>query len=140
MFIRSTGLGRTLLSGRIAKIVMTDVVPSTLELPAAGVKEPRRLLVEMEITNPVHWTVRAFIDPPDLREMLKIVLTDPGLILSCLKFLFMKGPNYDALAQVGAPVAAAAQPVVGKATPAAPSKAASGPGPAGPSAIPARKK
>jgi hypothetical protein len=138
MFIRSTGLGRTLLSGRIAKIVMTSVVPSTLEPPAIGSKEPRRLLVEMEITNPVHWTVRAFIDPPDLREMLKIVFTSPGLIFSCLKFLLMKGPNYDVPAQHGAPpVAASAQP---PAVPASPAQTASGPAPAGPRPIPARKK
>jgi hypothetical protein len=137
MFIRSTGLGRTLLSGRIAKIVMTSVVPSTLEPPAPGSREPRRLLVEMEITNPVHWTVRAFIDPPDLREMLKIIFTSPGLILSCLKFLFMKGPNYDVTAQNGAPVAAAVQPPAG---PASRAQTASGAAPAGPRPIPARKK
>ena len=136
MFIRSTGLGRTLLTGRIAKIVMTTVVPSTLEPPAIGSKEPRRLLVEMEITNPVHWTVRACRDPPDLREMLKIILTSPGLILSCLKFLFMKGPKYDEPVPAGMPVAATA-PLPG---PTAPVQTASGPAPAGPRPIPSRKK
>lgn len=136
MFIRSTGLGRTLLTGRIAKIVTTTVVPSTLEPPRLGSQEPRRLLVEMEITNPVHWTVRAFIDPPDLREMLKIILTSPGLILSCLKFLFMKGPQYDEPVPDGTPVAAAA-PLPASA---APVKVESGPAPAGPGPIPRRKK
>ena len=76
-----------------------------------------RLLVEIEITNPVHWTVRAFIDPPDLRAMIKIILTSPGLILSCLKFLFTKGPRYDEPAQAGTPVAAAV-PRPGPAAPA----------------------
>jgi len=136
MFVRSTGLGRTLLTGRIDKIVTTTVVPSTLEPPADGSKEPRRLLVEVEITNPVHWTVRAFIDPPDLREMIKIILTSPGLILSCLKFLFMKGPKYDEPAQARTHVAAAA-PLPG---PAAPSKIESGPALKGPRPIPVRKK
>lgn len=136
MFIRSTGLGRTLLSGRIAKIVTTTLVPSTLEPPPAGAKEPMRLLVEMEITNPVHWTVRAFIDPPDLREMLKVILTNPALILSCLKFLFMKGPNYDAPVPTGTTVAAAAAPP----RVSAPAKGVSGLAPAGPRAIPMRKK
>ena len=134
MFIRSTGLGRTLLSGRIAKIVTTTVVPSTLEPPVSGVKEPRRLLVEMEITNPVHWTVRAFIDPPDLRAMLKIIFTSPGLILSCLKFLFMKGPQYDEPVQSGA-AAISTAPVA-----TAPAPSASGPPPTGPKPIPRRKK
>ncbi|MDO9228875.1 MAG: hypothetical protein Q7U03_04825 [Syntrophales bacterium] len=136
MFVRSTGLGRTLLTGRIDKIVTTTVVPSTLEPPTDGSKEPMRLLVEIEITNPVHWTVRAFIDPPDLREMIKIILTRPGLILSCLKFLFMKGPKYDEQAQAGTHVAAAV-PLPG---PAVPSKVGSGPAPAGPRPIPVRKK
>lgn len=140
MFVRSTGLGRTLLTGRIDKIVTTTVVPSTLEPPPDGSKEPMRLLVEIEITNPVHWTVRAFIDPPDLREMIKIILTSPGLIFSCLKFLFMKGPKYGEPAQAGTPVAAAAQLSVGPAGPAAPAKIGSGPAPIGPRPIPVRKK
>lgn len=136
MFVRSTGLGRTLLTGRIDKIVTTTVVPSTLEPHTDGSKEPMRLLMEVEITNPVHWTVRAFIDPPDLREMIKIILTSPGLIFSCLKFLFMKGPKYDEPAQAGTHVAAAV-PLPG---PAAPSKVGSGPAPTGPRPIPVRKK
>lgn len=136
MFVRSTGLGRTLLTGRIDKIVTTTVVPSTLAPPTDGSEEPMRLLVEIEITNPVHWTVRAFIDPPDLKEMIKIILTSPGLIFSCLKFLFMKGPKYDEPAQAGTPVAAAV-PLPG---PAASSKVGSGPAPAGPRPIPVRKK
>ena len=136
MFVRSTGLGRTLLTGRIDRIVTTTVVPSTLEPHTDGSKEPMRLLVEVEITNPVHWTVRAFIDPPDLREMLKIIFTSPGLLFNCLKFLFMRGPKYDAPAQAGTQVAAAA-PLPG---PASPAKVETGPRPAGPRPIPARKK
>ena len=31
MFVRSTGLGRTLLRGRIGKVVTTTIVPATLE-------------------------------------------------------------------------------------------------------------
>jgi hypothetical protein len=134
MFVRSTGLGRTLLTGRIDKIITTTVVPSTLEQPTDGSKEPMRLLVEVEITNPVHWTVRAFIDPPDLREMIMIILSSPGLIFKCLKFLFMKGPNYNV---AGTSDAAAAH----LSAPAVPAKAVgSGPASAGPMAIPVRKK
>jgi len=135
MFVRSTGLGRTLLTGRIDKIVTTTVVPSTLE-PPTGAQEPLRLLVEIEITNPVHWTVRAFIDPPDLREMIKIIVTSPRLLFSCLKFLFMKGPQYDDPAAAGTPAPATA-PAPG---PTASVKAASAPVSTGPRPIPARKK
>ena len=136
MFVRSTGLGRTLLKGRIDKIVTTTVVPSTLEPTTDGSKEPMRLLVEVEITDPVHWTVRAFIDPPDLREMIKIILTSPGLMFSCLKFLFMKGPKYDEQAQAGTSAATVA-PLPG---PAAPVKVEARPAPTGPKPIPMRKK
>ena len=136
MFIRSTGLGRTLLSGRIARIVNTDVVPSTLE-PPNGAAEPMRLLVEMEITNPVHWTVRAFIDPSDLREMLKIIFTNPALLLSCLKFLFSRGPNYAEPAPAKTPPTTTAAPAP---MAAAPASAVSGMAPIGPRPIPARKK
>ena len=140
MFVRSTGLGRTLLTGRIARIVATNVVPSTLEPPTNGTKEPMRLLMEMEITNPVHWTVRAFVDPPDLREMIKHVITNPGLIFNGIKFLFMKGPKYDTPADGEVP---AATPKAAAPGPSAPPKAGSGalPNvPKGPSSIPIRKK
>lgn len=140
MFVRSTGLGRTLLSGRIAKIDMTSLVPATLEEPAAGQKEPMRVLMEMEITNPVHWTVRAFLDPKDLRHMVMLILTNPAFILNALKFLFSKGPTYSTPAGHEAPAAAA-----GAAAPSPKSAAAAARAPApsaapkGPSAIPQRR-
>jgi hypothetical protein len=137
MFVRSTGLGRTLLTGRIGKVVTTTIVPATLEEAPNGSKEPMRMLMEMEILHPVHWTVRAFLDPPDLRELIKKVITNPGLILNGIKFLFMKGPKYDAPGAHGE-----AQRAAGSG-PAAPPKGPSGssPGaPKGPSAIPVRKQ
>jgi hypothetical protein len=134
MFIRSTGLGRTLLTGRIATIATTDVVPSTLEPRQDGAEEPMRLLVEIEITNPVHWTVRAFVEPPDLREMIAIILTSPKLMFQCLKFLCRKGPAHRGATPAEAP-AEAAVPV-----PAAPLTTGSAMAPKGPGAIPARKR
>jgi hypothetical protein len=137
MFVRSTGLGRTLLSGRISKIVTTSLVPATLEEPPAGQIEPMRVLMEMEITNPVHWTVRAFLDPKDLRHMVMLILTNPAFIMNGLKFLFSKGPKYDAPAghEAAAGAAASAQK---PAAPAAPKTAASSAPPKGPGAIPQR--
>ena len=136
MFVRSTGLGRTLLTGRIGKVVTTTIVPSTLEEAANGSKEPMRMLMEMEILHPVHWTVRAFLDPPDLRELIKKIITNPGLMFNGVKFLFMKGPKYDT------PVGHAEAPKAAGSGPAAPPKAPSGSAtsaPKGPSAIPIRK-
>jgi hypothetical protein len=132
MFVRSTGLGRTLLTGRIGKVVTTTIVPSTLEEAANGSKEPMRMLMEMEILHPVHWTVRAFLDPPDLRELIKKIITNPGLIMNGIKFLFMKGPKYDVPGAHGeAPKAAAPAPAAApKGGPPAPPK--------GPPPIPTR--
>jgi hypothetical protein len=140
MFVRSTGLGRTLLSGRIAKIDTTTLVPATLEEPAAGQKEPMRVLMEMEITNPVHWTVRAFLDPKDLRHMVMLILTNPVFIMNGLKFLFSKGPKYDTPATHEAPAAAAGAAASASKPVAAPSRApAPSAAPKGPAPIPARR-
>jgi hypothetical protein len=132
-----------LLTARVAKIETTHMVPSTLEPPNNGTAEPMRMLMTMEVVNPVHWTVRAFVDPSDLRRMVWEVLTHPGLIAKGIVFLFSKDPAYAAPAtaeHAGAPVpgpAAAAKSVPGR---------KNGPGPMpgsapkiGPSPIPARK-
>lgn len=139
MFVRSTGLGRTLLSGRISKIVTTTLVPATLEEPSAGQTEPMRVLMEMEITNPVHWTVRAFLDPKDLRHMVMLILTNPAFIMSAIKFLFSRGPKYDTPAGHEAPAAAAGAAASAPKPAAAPKPAGPSAPPKGPGAIPARR-
>ena len=143
MFLRSTGLGRTLLTAKVAKIETTDMVPSTLEPPKNGTAEPLRMLMTMEVVNPVHWTVRAFVDPSDLRRMVKEVLTHPGLILKGILFLFSKDPAYGC---ASAEPAAAQAPDAAAAARSAPSRK-NGPGPipasapkAGPGPIPVRKQ
>ncbi|MCX5811316.1 MAG: hypothetical protein NT178_02050 [Proteobacteria bacterium] len=135
MFMRSTGLGRTLLTGKVSNIFATTVVPSTLEEPQEGVTEPVRMMMMMEIVNPVHWTVRAFLDPSDLRKIVKVIVTNPLLILKGIKFFFSKDPDYGELAKVEA---SAPKADAGK----APKGPASVPGPGaipkGPGAIPSR--
>ena len=145
MFIRSTGLGRTLLTARVANIQTTDMVPSTLEPPQQGTTEPMRMLMVMEVVHPVHWTVRAFVDPADLRRMAKLVLTNPALILRGIKFFFSKSPTYGEPGKAEATVAppamaqarAAAAPVAAARTGPAPIPAA--PAKRGPGPIPPRR-
>ncbi len=142
MFIRSTGLGRTLLTARVAAIETTSMVPATLEPPKGNATEPMRMLMVMEVVHPVHWTVRAFVDPADLRRMAKLVLTNPGLILRGLKFFFSKSPTYEepgkaesaaaATAQAQPEAATAARPAPGPIPPVSP-KAGPGPIPPAPS-------
>jgi hypothetical protein len=91
MFIRSTGLGRTLLTCRVAKIEVTKLVPSTLEPPEEGEpKEPPRLLMTIQTTDPVNWTVRGFVEPADLVAILKAAMT-PAVIWTAIKFLLSGG-------------------------------------------------
>jgi hypothetical protein len=118
MFIRSTGLGRTLLAAKVANIETTRVVPSTLEPPKNRAVEPMRMLMVMQVVHPVNWTVRAFVDPSDLRHMIRVVLTNPMLILKGIKFLFSKDPVYETSA--AAEPAAAPPPGTGAEAPARP--------------------
>lgn len=86
MFIRSTGLGRTLLTCHVEKIEVTNVVPSTLEKPKEGEKEPTRMLMTIQTTSPVTWTVRGFVEPEDLWLILKAAMK-PSVIWCGIKFL-----------------------------------------------------
>jgi hypothetical protein len=90
MFIRSTGLGRTLLKCHVEKIELSHIVPTTLKDPAKGKTEPGRLLMTMQTTDPVSWTVRCFVEPGDIRMMLKAALK-PSVIFAVIKFLIVGG-------------------------------------------------
>jgi len=94
MYLRSTGLGKTLLKAKVSNIQATNIVPMTLTQPE-GNNEPTRLLMQMEILEPVHWTVRAFVEPPDLKDIIKILLKNPAIILWGLRFLVSKGVRFE---------------------------------------------
>jgi hypothetical protein len=131
MFMRSTGLGRTLLKAKVSDILATHIVPATLEEPQDGSTEPMRMVLMMEVIHPVHWIVRGFLDPSDLRRMVKVILTNPILILKGIKFLFSKDPDYGEMETKEAH-APAAKPAAGTA-------AKPGPGAIpGPGSIPTR--
>jgi hypothetical protein len=100
MFIRSTGLGRTLLKCHVEKIEFTHIVPSTLKDPDKGKPEPGRLMMTMQSTEPVSWTVHGFVEPADIHLMLKAALK-PSVIFAVLKFLIIGDkPEYAAPAKV----------------------------------------
>jgi len=86
MKIRSTGLGKTLLTAQVGTVEPTTIVPASLE---AGDNEPKRLLLTMEVVEPVHWMVRAFLEPSDVRRVIKLLLR-PRTLFCALRFL-MKG-------------------------------------------------
>jgi hypothetical protein len=86
MKIRSTGLGKTLLTARVGTVEPTKTVPATLE---ASDNEPTRLLLTMEVVEPVHWTVRAFLEPGDMRRVIKLLLR-PRTLFTALLFLMKR--------------------------------------------------
>jgi hypothetical protein len=86
MKIRSTGLGKTLLTAQVGTVEPTNVVPASLE---AGDNEPKRLLLTMEVVDPVHWTVRAFLEPGDVRRVIKLLLR-PRTLFTALLFLMKR--------------------------------------------------
>jgi hypothetical protein len=93
------------------------------------------MLMVMEILHPVHWTVRAFVDPADLRHMVWLVLSHPSLILRGIKFLLSKSPKYELPGEEAAEAPAAG---VSAAAKAAPAKAPTAQPKAGPGPIPVR--
>ena len=91
MYIRSTGLGRTLLRARISGFGSTKLIPTTME-KSKNNTEATRLLLTVETEYPVTWTVSTFMEPEDLRAMIKFAMR-PSTIFTMLKFLFIKGPG-----------------------------------------------
>lgn len=91
MYIRSTGLGKTLLQCKVEKVESCIIVPETLESPKEGEDEPTRLLMTMKVIAPVTWTVRAFVEPADLRHIIGFTLRNPKVIFSALRFLTLGG-------------------------------------------------
>jgi hypothetical protein len=93
MYIRSTGLGKTLLQCRVEKVESCNIVPMTLELPKEDENEPTRLLMTMKVIAPVSWTVRAFVEPADLRHIVGFALRNPKVLFKGLGFLILGGKS-----------------------------------------------
>lgn len=93
MYIRSTGLGKTLLQCKVAKIEATNIVPETLDPPKEGENEPTRLLMTMQVIAPVTWTVRAFVEPADLRHIIGFALKNPRALFNSARFLTLGGKS-----------------------------------------------
>ena len=66
-------------------------VPETLEAAKEGESEPTRLLMTMRVIAPVTWTVRAFVEPADLRHIIGFALKNPGVLFNGVRFLFFGG-------------------------------------------------
>jgi hypothetical protein len=91
MYIRSTGLGRTLLQARAAKIESVQIVPTTLENPQKGENEPTRLLMTIDVISPVTWTVRVFVEPSDMRRIMSLAIKNRKVLFRFIRFLIFGG-------------------------------------------------
>jgi hypothetical protein len=72
MKIRSTGLGKTLMVADFVSITPSNIKPETLE--PSNEPELTRLKIEVAATAPVHWTIRIFAEPQDIRKMVRLLL------------------------------------------------------------------
>lgn len=86
MYLRSTGLGRTLLKARVEMLGVTHLVPSTLK---ESKSEKARMIMVIKVEEPVHWEVEAFMESQDLRRLIRLILK-PSTIFYGLKLLFSK--------------------------------------------------
>jgi hypothetical protein len=111
MYIRSTGLGKTLLQCKIAKVEYTDIVPETLKDSKNG-DEPKRLLMTMQVIAPVTWTVRAFVEPQDVRQVIIHFLKNPRALWNAVRFLLFGGPSPSLIVKGKGEAAQAAQVVI----------------------------
>jgi hypothetical protein len=94
MYIRSTGLGKTLLQCKVDSVESCTIVPETLESPKEGEeREPTRLLMTMKVISPVTWTVRAFVEPADLRAIIGFVLKNPKALFDGVRFVTIGGSS-----------------------------------------------
>jgi hypothetical protein len=112
MYIRSTGLGKTLLQCQVESVESSVIVPETLEASKEGEKEPTRLLMTMRVIAPVSWTVRAFVEPTDLRAIIGFVLKNPRVLFSALRFLIFGGRSPSLVVKKKEPGKAAAEKIV----------------------------
>jgi hypothetical protein len=88
----------------VAKIEVTNIVPSTLEAPKEGENEPTRLLMTIQTTHPVTWTVRGFVEPEDLWLIVKAAMK-PSVIFTAIKFLLSGGSKSKAVPDASKAVA-----------------------------------
>lgn len=93
MYMRSTGLGKTLLQGKIVKAEYTNIVPETLKDPPAGQNEPHRLLCTIQTIAPVTWQVRVFVEPVDVRFFIGYLFKNPKVLFSALSMLIFGGKS-----------------------------------------------
>lgn len=93
MYIRSTGLGKTLLQCKVVRIEATNIVPERLESPKDDENEPVRLLMTMQVIAPVTWTVRTFVEPADLRHIIGFTLKNPRVLFNGVRFLIFGGKS-----------------------------------------------
>jgi hypothetical protein len=112
MYIRSTGLGKTLLQCQVESVESSVIVPETLEASKEGEEEPTRLLMTMRVIAPVSWTVRAFVEPADLRAIIGFVLKNPRVLFSALRFLIFGGRSPSLVVKKKEPGKAAAEKIV----------------------------
>lgn len=71
MKVQSTGLGKTLMLAHFKELIKTNF------------DDKQVLQVTMEATEPLHWTIKVYMEPKDLREALGLGLK-PSIVWKAL--------------------------------------------------------
>lgn len=77
MRVRSTGLGKTILTTHASSLQKDP-------------EDNKWVIMKIEATDPVHWTITAYLEGKDLRKMVGMALKNPGFLFRSF-LLFLRG-------------------------------------------------
>ena len=77
MRVRSTGLGKTILTTHAAGMQIDP-------------EDKKWVTLKIEATDPVHWTITAYMEGKDLRQMVWMALKNPRFLFRAI-LLFLRG-------------------------------------------------
>jgi len=77
MKVQSTGLGKTIMVAHIEELFYTEF------------EDKEVLQMTIEATEPVHWTIKCYMEPSDVKYLMKLGLKF-SILWKVLKSLFKK--------------------------------------------------
>lgn len=77
MKVQSTGLGKTVMVAHVKELYNTEFEDKDV------------LQMTIEATEPVHWTIKCYMEPSDVRYVIKLGLKF-SILLKAIKSLFKK--------------------------------------------------
>ncbi|MBU0514388.1 MAG: hypothetical protein KJ621_06405 [Proteobacteria bacterium] len=106
MKVQSTGLGKTVMKAQFKGLAKSDF------------EGQASLLLTMESSEPLHWTIKVYLDPRDVRRAVVMglkpsVLWRAFVSLVCGRFSFLKRARPRTATETGSPPETAGLPAPG---------------------------